>query len=211
MSQQPNEARSALLQLIEVDEAERRHVAHVLHSGIGQSLTAALLSLQFFAESGLPADEIEGVADSVRDALQQVRALSLRLRPPLLDEIGLGAALASTLEQIGLQRGFSVEVDTRADSQSVSGWLAISLFRWMQALAELTPASCLLRVRLQVEAIDTALLDAALVGATAPEAWRTESAARARILDAQVEERMDGVSIRIAPAREGRPRAQLGA
>lgn len=210
MSQQPNDARSALLQLIEVDEAERRHVAHVLHSDIGQNLTAALLSLQYFAEGGLPADEIEGVADSVRDALQQVRALSLRLRPPLLDEIGLGAALASTLEQIGLRRGFSVEIEAHADARPVSGWLAISLFRWVQALAEQTPAACLLRVSLQVEAIDTAVLDVALVGAAVPEAWRIESAARARILDARVEERMEAVRIHVAPTHEGPPREQLG-
>lgn len=210
MSQQSNDARSALLQLIELDEAERRHIAHVLHTDVGQSLTAALLSLQFFAGSGLPADEIEGVADSVRDALQQVRALSIRLRPPLLDEIGLGAALASTLEQIGLRRGFSVEIEASADDRPASAWMAISLFRWVQALAERTPASCLLRVTLQVEAIDVALLDMALVGAEVPDAWKIESAARARILDAHVEERMDGLSIRIAPAYEGGPRGQLG-
>ncbi len=202
MSQQPNDARSALLQLIELDEAERRQVAHVLHTDVGQSLTAALLSLQFFAESGLPADEVEGVADSVRDALQQVRALSLRLRPPLLDEIGLGAALASTLEQIGLRRGFSVEIEASADDRPASAWLAISLFRWMQALAEVTPASCLLRVTLQTDATDTALLDVALIGATVPEAWRIESAARVRILGADVEVRQDGLRIRIAAPPE---------
>ena len=101
---------TALAQLIALDEAERKHIAHVLHSEVGQSLTAALLSLQFFAEGGLPADEVEGVADSVRDALQQVRALSLQLRPPLLDEIGLEAALRSTLEQIAQRRGFDFGV-----------------------------------------------------------------------------------------------------
>ncbi len=197
MSTQPNMARSALVQLIELDEAERQRIAHVLHSDVGQSLTAALLSLQFFAEGGLPPDEIEGVAESVRDALHQVRALSLQLRPPLLDEIGLGAALASSLEQISLRRGFSVELNVPDTADRSAGWLAISLFRWVQALAEQTPADTRLRVALRMSTADAARLEVSLTGAAPPVEWAHECAARAHVLGASVEVLAEGVRIRV--------------
>lgn len=198
MSSQPIGARNALVQLIDLDEAERRHVAHVLHSEIGQNLTAALLSLQFFAEDGLPADEIQGVADGIREALHQVRALSLQLRPPLLDEIGLGAALHSSLEQISLRRGFSVTLDAQQPSTPLPAWLAISLFRWLQALAERTPAGAHLCVTLrtaspQAEALS---IEIALTQAELPAAWSEECAARACVLGAQVDHQPDRLVIR---------------
>ncbi|MFN7781880.1 MAG: sensor histidine kinase [Lysobacterales bacterium] len=184
---------TALAQLIALDEAERKHIAHVLHSEVGQSLTAALLSLQFFAEGGLPADEVEGVADSVRDALQQVRALSLQLRPPLLDEIGLEAALRSTLEQIAQRRGFDFAIQTLGADTSAPTWLAISLFRWVQALAETTPEGESLRIALRHDAAET-VLQIALQGPL-PQCWREDSEARARALGASVSADSGGLAI----------------
>ncbi|SDD86594.1 sensor histidine kinase [Aquimonas voraii] len=187
---------TALAQLIALDEAERRHIAHVLHSEVGQSLTAALLSLQFFAEGGLPADEVEGVADSVREALQQVRALSLQLRPPLLDEIGLEPALRSTLEQIAQRRGFDFELDTRSADTPPPAWLAISLFRWVQALAEATPEGETLRIELRQEAGEVSLRFA--LRGPLPPRWREDSAARARVLGADVSANHKGLRIRLS-------------
>jgi hypothetical protein len=204
MSTIPKASTDALAQLIELEEAERRHVAHLLHSDIGQNLTAALLSLQFFAEGGLPAEEVEGVSDSVRDALQQVRALSLRLRPPLLDEIGLASALRSTLEQISLQRDFRVEFSAEEAAEPLPGWLAISLFRWVQALAEQTPARSCLSIALQAATNPTAptRVDLYLTGAEVPRAWQTESAARADLLGARVVCRGGGLSIELDAASQ---------
>lgn len=198
MSSQSIGARNALVQLIDLDEAERRHVAHVLHSEIGQNLTAALLSLQFFAEDGLPADEIQGVADSIREALHQVRALSLQLRPPLLDEIGLGAALHSSLEQISLRRGFSVKLDASEATATLPAWLAIGLFRWVQALAERTPAGAYLYITLHTAhpKAETMQVAVALTDAELPAAWKEECAARACVLGAHVDYQPDRLVIR---------------
>ncbi len=82
--------------MLEMQETERRHIARELHDEIGQSLTAIKLNLEALAQRigdgaarGL-ADEIAGVAGEVLD---QVRRLSLDLRPPQLDDLGLRAAL----------------------------------------------------------------------------------------------------------------------
>lgn len=126
--------RAAIRALLSAEEGERQRIAHELHSEIGQDLTAALLGLQFFAEAGVPADEVPELIGSVRRALERVRALSLRLRPPLLDEIGLEAALRSSLGQIADQRGLSLELvfalECRPDALA-----EVLLFRALQELA----------------------------------------------------------------------------
>lgn len=205
MDASPPAPPTSLAQLIALEEAERKHVAHVLHSEVGQNLTAALLSLQFFAASGLPADEVEGVAESVREALQQVRALSLQLRPPLLDEIGLDAALRSTLEQIAQRRGFDFSVEGRAAEGALPSWMAISLFRWVQAMAETTPAGETLRIRLR-QAPTEVWLQIGVDGPLLPR-WREESATRARALGATVSEGSDGLEIRLSQPADSASRA----
>ena len=82
--------------LLEVQEAERRHLARELHDEIGQVLTVTKIHLQSVATG----PETTGVLPQIQKPLQlldrllaQVRSLSLDLRPPLLDDLGLVAAL----------------------------------------------------------------------------------------------------------------------
>lgn len=82
--------------LIEAQETERRSIARELHDEIGQALTAVKINLQTLqhlsntSEIALPVHESISI---VEVALQQVRSLSLDLRPSLLDDLGLVAAL----------------------------------------------------------------------------------------------------------------------
>jgi hypothetical protein len=132
--------RAAHAALLALEEAERQRIAHELHSEIGQDLTAVLLGLQFFAEEGVPADEIPELIQSLRRALERVRALSLRLRPPLLDEIGLGPALHSSLSQIAAQRGLELTLDLPTADHPFEPLPATLLFRALQALLLELPA-----------------------------------------------------------------------
>jgi signal transduction histidine kinase len=83
-------------QLIEAQEAERQHIARELHDQIGQVLTAVRINLQNIGnsceteESRSLIDQGMGIIDA---ALEQVRNLSFELRPSLLDDLGLVAAL----------------------------------------------------------------------------------------------------------------------
>jgi two-component system sensor histidine kinase UhpB len=82
--------------LLDVQETERRHLARELHDEIGQVLTATKLQL----ESAALHPEPERATAQFKDAvalldrlLAQVRSLTLDLRPPLLDDLGLVPAL----------------------------------------------------------------------------------------------------------------------
>ena len=78
--------------LLTIQENERRQLAQELHDEVAQTLAVAKLKLQ-----GLQAAQADpGVADAldvVTRVLGQVRSLTLQLRPPLLDDLGLEAAL----------------------------------------------------------------------------------------------------------------------
>jgi signal transduction histidine kinase/PAS domain-containing protein len=75
-------------ELVRAQEAERKHIARELHDQIGQSLTAALLTLQGGIDKALPS-RLETATELIEQVLQQVRTLSLELRPSMLDDLGL--------------------------------------------------------------------------------------------------------------------------
>ncbi|MBE9108172.1 PAS domain S-box protein [Nodosilinea sp. LEGE 07298] len=82
-------------QLLEAQETERRFLAHELHDEIGQALTAVKLNLHrldrlIAPQLDAPLQDCLAIVDG---ALQQVRNLSLDLRPSMLDDLGLVPAL----------------------------------------------------------------------------------------------------------------------
>ena len=115
--------------LVEVQEAERRHVARELHDEIGQVLTGLKLSLELIPrvpEEAVKAN-LEESTNLVNELMGKVRELSLDLRPAMLDDLGLLPTLlwyferftARTqvnvgFEHTGLDRRFLSEVETSA-------------------------------------------------------------------------------------------------
>jgi len=82
--------------LVEVQETERRHIARELHDEIGQSLTVAEMNLQTALQTSSQPGitrRLEQSIEAVERVLEQVHDLSLNLRPSMLDDLGLEAAL----------------------------------------------------------------------------------------------------------------------
>lgn len=117
------------LQLVEVQETERRHIARELHDEIGQLLTGLKLCLDMCMR--LPVDEMRTNLDEARVLVNELiargRELSLDLRPAMLDDLGLLPALLwhferyttqtgvlVRFEHAGLERRFSPQVETAA-------------------------------------------------------------------------------------------------
>lgn len=120
--QQLDEARQRLQamtrKLIDVQDGERRHLAMELHDQIGQLLTSLGLSMEQAERQaqasvhGGSADLAGVIADArqqTREVLNQVRELSLRLRPAMLDDLGLVPALLAHFER------FSATTNIRVD------------------------------------------------------------------------------------------------
>jgi PAS domain S-box-containing protein len=105
--------RSYSRRLIEAQETERQNIARELHDEIGQILTAVRLNLQSAQRSSGTETFLPRIEDSivvVDEAVKRVRELSLQLRPALLDDLGLTAALRWYADRYAQRTGFAVEV-----------------------------------------------------------------------------------------------------
>ncbi|MEI7768975.1 MAG: GAF domain-containing sensor histidine kinase [Chloroflexales bacterium] len=104
------------IQLLHVQEDERRALARELHDQIGQELTIIQMNLQDLLD-GDPAQLPELVAASiatVEHVLAQVRDIALNLRPSQLDDLGLAEALRWYSERNAAQGRFALTFDVPA-------------------------------------------------------------------------------------------------
>jgi two-component system sensor histidine kinase UhpB len=112
----------------EVQEAERRRIAHELHDEVGQSLTAVVLHLGRLARSAPVGEaQLDEVREAVRDALETIRTIALQLRPEALDDLGLSTALEALVDKLSLHAGIPIdqEVDPALPALSPERELAI--------------------------------------------------------------------------------------
>ncbi len=96
-------------QILEVQEAERRHISRELHDEIGQALTALKVNLQSIAHSQAFSASSFSLEESIAiidRTIQQVRNLSLDLRPSLLDDLGVAAAIRWYVDRQAQRAGF---------------------------------------------------------------------------------------------------------
>ena len=100
-------------QLIEAQEDERRRIARELHDQIGQVLTAVKMNLYTVQQVCTSNDTRSYVKDNIEavdEALRLVRDLSVDLRPPVLDDLGLATAVRWYVDRYTRRTGLKVEV-----------------------------------------------------------------------------------------------------
>lgn len=126
---------SAFLQ--NVREEERTHIARELHDELGQALTALRIDLDWLG-SRLP-DAEKGVADKlgmmkglVANTVESVRRISQDLRPGVLDDLGLAAAIEWQVDQFEARTGIRCTLDLDREEYEVSDSIATSVFRIIQ-------------------------------------------------------------------------------
>lgn len=91
-------------------EGERRRIAQELHDEVGQSMTAVLLALKRAAdEASQPLrGELQQAQEITRESLDEVRRLVRRLRPGVLDDLGLVSAVTSLATEFATHTGLRV-------------------------------------------------------------------------------------------------------
>jgi PAS domain S-box-containing protein len=119
--------------VIEAQEGEKRRLARELHDHIGQALTAIKLNLQSLkAPESSSSPALEDSIAIVDQLLQQARQLSLDLRPPLLDDLGLVPALRWHLDEQAQRAGLRAEFSADSSGNDLSADVAIACFRVAQ-------------------------------------------------------------------------------
>lgn len=117
-------------QVIDVQEAERRHLARELHDEIGQQLTLLKMSL-LEARNGQHKGLRQAV-EQVEFLTSQVRSLSLDLRPSMLDDLGLVAALRWYVNRTADVTGLVFEAELPGDFPRLSPEAETAFFRVAQ-------------------------------------------------------------------------------
>jgi two-component system sensor histidine kinase UhpB len=120
--------------LFEVQEEERRRLARDLHDDVGQALTALKIQLESLARSGegVVRPRVDDCVDTVQHTLERVRQLSLSLRPPQLDDLGLAAALRSHLDRQARVAGLEAHFEAADAPQELPPDTETACFRVAQ-------------------------------------------------------------------------------
>jgi signal transduction histidine kinase len=100
--------RQLSVRLLEVQEEERRRLSRELHDEIGQALTALRIEISYALpemRSGEAQERLQRARALAERTVQTVRNISQLLRPPMLDDLGLGPALQWQAEDFTRRTG----------------------------------------------------------------------------------------------------------
>jgi len=132
-----SEARLRILStgLIEAQERERKSLSRDLHDDLGQLLTAACLELEraLLPEGKAVRPElVRGVLEYTRSALDRMREISSRLRPRVLDDLGLKEAARSLIDEHRKKTGIDFRAELRFESREVPSAVSENIYRILQ-------------------------------------------------------------------------------
>jgi two-component system NarL family sensor kinase len=126
--------------VVESQEQERARLSRDLHDGISQWLVSIKLQIEagIIRLSGSPEQQqaarasFERTACDLNDVLGEVRRISHALRPALLDDLGLAAALDHLAEEFSQHSGTPVSFSGRGPLDGIPAVVGTVLFRIAQ-------------------------------------------------------------------------------
>jgi len=123
----------SMAQVISYQEDERKHIAKELHDQVCQSLSALLLEIQTHAALDDSLREAQrGCEARIRSLIDEVRCMASHLRPTILDDYGLEAALARHVEELSSQKSLVIDYQYASSSeqhQRMPAPIEIGLYR----------------------------------------------------------------------------------
>jgi signal transduction histidine kinase len=139
-----HEVRARTLELSElstdlqrVQEAEKSQLARELHDEMGSILVSAKMDVSWALarvrdDHPDAAEKLRRALQSLDDGVEAKRRIVDDLRPALLDNLGLGAAITWHVEQMSERSGLNCIVEVPEDDEPLPGHIAIALFRIAQ-------------------------------------------------------------------------------
>jgi signal transduction histidine kinase len=136
--QMSSQLRDLSAHLQNIREQERIHIAREMHDELGQLLTGfkmdtAWLSKKLSAnEDPAVKEKLESLLQIVDEAVSFVRRIAAELRPSVLDDLGLVAALEWQSKEFQKRFNIEVEFNSKVEDLQTSGIIATGLFRMYQ-------------------------------------------------------------------------------
>lgn len=153
--------RSLLERVVTSQEQERRQVAGDIHDDAIQAMVAVTLQLQALGSrlrDPRSSELLERLAATATESVGRLRQLAFELRPPLLDEVGLAAAIDQYARRAGELAGFVVQVSDESAGE-LPDELRVVAYRIVQeALANVRAHANASRVAVRLEEVDGGVL-----------------------------------------------------
>lgn len=123
--------------LLDAQEEERRSISRELHDEVGQTLGALLVDLGRLRtvippEHTIAQDQIARIKAAGENAVNSVRNIALLLRPSMLDDLGLIAAIEWQGREVSRRSQMEVEVESSAVSEDLAEDYKICIYRITQ-------------------------------------------------------------------------------
>ncbi|GAB4374524.1 MAG: hypothetical protein Kow0075_00270 [Salibacteraceae bacterium] len=137
VTQQVKTEEYILSSIIQAQENERQRLAHELHDGVGQYLSASVLGLNALAEdaSELTAtsrDRLKKAIDLINRAIHETRTISHKLVPKTIEDFGLEAALGSMIDNINSLGQIQIDFSSTLGDKRLTREIEINLYRISQ-------------------------------------------------------------------------------
>ena len=134
--QEREELRRQLLEkVIATQEDERRRIARELHDSTSQNLTSLMVGLKNLQDS-CSEPNIENQAESLRrvaaQTLEEVHDISMRLRPRILDDLGLAAAMEQLTREWQARHKLPVDLVIHIGQERLPGEIETAIYRIVQ-------------------------------------------------------------------------------
>ncbi|HEX2742530.1 MAG TPA: PAS domain S-box protein [Rubrobacter sp.] len=145
-----------VVQLLAVQEEERRRVAYDIHDGLAQTAAAAHHHLQAFARHHPPGsaqgrEDLDEALELVRSVVGEARQLIHDLRPTVLDDFGLAAAVRLQVDALKSE-GWDVGLEDELGDERLPPEVETTLFRVAQeALTNVRKHTQTTRVRVELD------------------------------------------------------------
>lgn len=122
--------------LLVVQEQERMRVAREIHDDLGQLLTALKMDVIGLVEKSSPAPELAPMIDRIgltlENAVTAVQRISSELRPSVLDDLGLFAAIEYEAQMFEERTGIECELSVPENPPAVEKAAATAIYRMVQ-------------------------------------------------------------------------------
>jgi PAS domain S-box-containing protein len=136
LAERENQLRRLVGKLITTQEEERRRVAYDVHDGLAQTAAAAHQHLQAFARHNPPGsaggqEELDEALELVREVVGEARQVIHDLRPTVLDDFGLAAAVRLQVQALRSE-GLEVDLEETLGEERLLPEIETTLFRVAQ-------------------------------------------------------------------------------
>ena len=137
LKQSSEQLRELSRHLQKVREEERLRIAREIHDELGQQLTGlkmdvAWLMRKTVQDDPVIKDKFDEALSLVDKAVQSIRRISTELRPSVIDDLGLNAALEWQVEEIGRRMDVEIEYKNSFNDSNIHPDISIGIFRIMQ-------------------------------------------------------------------------------